>query len=201
MSTVRRQSASKRREQLTEAAIEVIAEAGLDATTTRRVAERAGVPLGIVHYAFASKDELLAAVIDTIGERIATVLRATLETELVPADPETVLTTTLEAFWRLVETDRGFQLMQYELTLYCLRRPDSHWLARRQYETYCEITAHALREVLGDRADRIDTDGLARLVVASIDGLTLQFLAHSDQRQAREDLAHLITALLPLALG
>lgn len=50
------------RQALIEAAVEVVAEKGIASTTTRKIADRAGVPLGSLHYWFASKTELMNAV-------------------------------------------------------------------------------------------------------------------------------------------
>ncbi|WP_426750363.1 TetR/AcrR family transcriptional regulator [Myxococcus sp. Y35] len=48
-----------RRDRIIDAALSVIAEGGVAGTSHRRVAERAGVPLGSMTYHFTSMDELL----------------------------------------------------------------------------------------------------------------------------------------------
>src|SRR5215469_9316126 len=62
----RRPDADGRRAELVEAAGRVVARDGVAAATTRRIAEEAGLPHGLVHYWFASKDELLEEVIMTL---------------------------------------------------------------------------------------------------------------------------------------
>jgi AcrR family transcriptional regulator len=64
--TTERRSAEERREQLLDAAVEVIAEQGLNRATTRAITDRAGLALGAFHYVFSSKDELLEAVIHRV---------------------------------------------------------------------------------------------------------------------------------------
>lgn len=54
------------RERLTAAAWRIIAEEGLQALTTRRVAARAGLSHGMCHYYFENKDELILAVVEHI---------------------------------------------------------------------------------------------------------------------------------------
>ncbi|RKT57243.1 TetR/AcrR family transcriptional regulator [Saccharothrix australiensis] len=54
---------SSARERILSAAEELFAEAGFDATPTSRVAERAGVPKGLVHYYFRRKQDLLTALV------------------------------------------------------------------------------------------------------------------------------------------
>ncbi len=56
------------RERILTAAEELFAESGFDATPTSRVAERAGVPKGLVHYYFRHKPDLLVALVGRMPE-------------------------------------------------------------------------------------------------------------------------------------
>jgi AcrR family transcriptional regulator len=56
------------RERILAAAEELFAEAGFDATPTSRIAERAGVPKGLVHYYFKRKPDLLTALVERLPE-------------------------------------------------------------------------------------------------------------------------------------
>jgi AcrR family transcriptional regulator len=58
------------REQILAAAREVLAADGYTGTSTRAVAERAGVQLSLVHYHFGGKRGLLAAVLEYENERL-----------------------------------------------------------------------------------------------------------------------------------
>ncbi len=51
--------ADVRRTELVQAAIQVATREGLAATTTRRIAQELGISVGVVHYCFRSKEELL----------------------------------------------------------------------------------------------------------------------------------------------
>lgn len=53
-----RESGERRRDQLMSAAMDVIAEDGLEAATVREIAARAGVTQGLIRHYFASKEEL-----------------------------------------------------------------------------------------------------------------------------------------------
>jgi len=55
---------SATRQKILEAARRTLLEGGTGGTSTRSVAERAGVPLSLVHYHFGSKHDLLAAVLE-----------------------------------------------------------------------------------------------------------------------------------------
>ncbi|HEX6122420.1 MAG TPA: helix-turn-helix domain-containing protein [Ktedonobacterales bacterium] len=61
--TRREQQAEQRRNQLIDTALALFAERGFERTTIKDLAETAGVAQGLVYHYFASKDELLQAVI------------------------------------------------------------------------------------------------------------------------------------------
>ena len=66
--------ASERRRQLVSAARVVLVRDGVASTTLRSVAAEAGVPLGTLHYAFASKELLLTAVFEDVRDEVSAVL-------------------------------------------------------------------------------------------------------------------------------
>lgn len=68
----RRRTAPKaeRRQQLIDAAMEVIAQRGLSGTTTGEVTRRAGLSIGLVNHHFGGKDKLLAAVLLSLAEEL-----------------------------------------------------------------------------------------------------------------------------------
>lgn len=59
---------SSARERILSAAEELFAEHGFDATPTSRIAARAGVPKGLVHYYFRRKTDLLAALVERLPD-------------------------------------------------------------------------------------------------------------------------------------
>ena len=182
-----RRSAEVRREQLIDAAVEVIAEHGLARATTRAITDRAGLALGAFHYVFDSKDELLEAVIQRVVREIDATLGATAETVEPTAErrlegPELVVDV-LERFlreaWAYFEGSRTLQLAQYELTLHALREPEKHHLAVQQYDLLVGTLSGMLHE-LTEELDPDTSNELARYVVATIDGLLLQWLVDRD---------------------
>lgn len=59
----------ERRRQIVDGLLTVMAERGYAAATIASVAEAAGVAAGLVHYHFDNKQEILLALVDTLGER------------------------------------------------------------------------------------------------------------------------------------
>jgi AcrR family transcriptional regulator len=67
---LRRARGDQTRRQILTAARDALAADGAVGTTTRAIADRAGVRLSLVHYHFGGKQQLLAAVLDEENERL-----------------------------------------------------------------------------------------------------------------------------------
>src|SRR2546429_8508046 len=67
---LRRARGADTRAQVLDAARDELAERGYTGTTTRSIAERAGVQLSLVHYHFGGKRQLLVAVLDRENKRL-----------------------------------------------------------------------------------------------------------------------------------
>ncbi|SIR94667.1 TetR/AcrR family transcriptional regulator [Williamsia sterculiae] len=195
--------ASVRRPQIISAARRVLARDGVAKTSLRAVAAEAAVPLGTLQYVFRSKELLLRAVIEDVVGEIAEVLTASgdLDRGLAHA-----IRQGLTSFWsQLVTGHRGLQIMQYELTVYALRTAGQEELARWQYDRYarvvaewCESAAHRAGE-----ACAVPFDQLARVIVATVDGLILQHVCEPDPARSRADLdvaIRMITATAEVSL-
>jgi AcrR family transcriptional regulator len=200
-----RLTVEERREQLVSSALEIALEEGVEAVTVRRVAARAGVSLGLVHYSFDSKEHLLEAV-------AAAVLAASAEAALVPlvpgagADLRTVLRATVRALWRQLTATPQQQLLTYELTTYGVRRrsatvgaPATDPALAQHLWTYATV-----KEVL-ERAARTagvrwttPVSRVARLVQATLDGACLAWLVDGDARASAASMELLADQLVAL---
>jgi len=187
---------AERRAQLVAAALDVAVAEGIAATTIRRVAEQAGVALGVVHYCFEDKDELFVALATQIVDDLAAAASGALEFD-EDADLATALQCAINGLWDTIEAARGEQLLTYEITTHALRTPGLQHVATRQYEV-----SHAAAEALLELAS--STTGaawmrpvseLAGEVLAIIDGVTLRWLVDGDGAAARERLSSLASYL------
>lgn len=189
-----------KRAEIIAATIAVLAREGLSETTTRKIAAEAGVNQAMISYYFGGKDELLFAALEDLMRLTATIAR-----EAAPAghDPDEALAQAITAFWDHVEARYELQVMQYELTLYALRHPESAWLARAQYEGYTAVVAELTREVFeaAGRECALPFNDLARFIVGGLDGLILQFVSDRDAARAHADLRRLIQTTVALAKG
>ncbi len=178
---------AERREQLVAAAIAVASREGIDAATVRAVAAEAGVSLGVVHYCFQDKDELLEAMAHEIT-------RQNLSQSLLEmpqrSDPQTIIQQALEMLWGGIASSRGSQLLSYELTTHSMRHPEVRQVAVNQYL----VSYQAARQFLETMARAAHAewtapiDLLARAVVMATDGVVLAWLADGDDEAARATL-------------
>ena len=191
--------ASVRSKQLVAAAQRVLIRDGVGRLTMRAVAAEAGVLLGTVTYVFPSKEMLLRAVIEDVTAEIAEVLKSSVDTG---RGLEHAIRHGLEHFWStLVEDQEGLQIIQYELTIYALRTAGLESLARWQYEGYARIVAAWCQEAASNAGETcaVPFDTLARVLVAGMDGLILQYVCDPDMTRAREDLQAVTEMVISLA--
>lgn len=190
----RRRAQRATSEELVSAAIRVIGRDGVAATTTRKIAEEAGVPLGTVHYWFADKNELLEDVVREIVTRM--------EKAVAMGDRPDGGTTAedvrvgLQAAWTEVAgDDPGAQLGYYELTAFALRNPSMRGLARLQYRSYQEIAARSLAPIL-EGVDPQRAAAVAQFVAVTFDGLALAWLANPEDTHPEQVLDLLVDVVL-----
>ncbi|WKK70380.1 TetR family transcriptional regulator [Rathayibacter oskolensis] len=197
---MRRIPVTQRRAELVDAAIRVIARDGLAAATTRAIVAEAGMPLGAFHYSFASRDELVSAVIEQVtdSERLAAILHADHVDAQHPADIATVLTDGLEGYLALLESAPSGELALLEVALYAVRHdPDA---VRTQWAVYRAASEEALAYAAGIAGVRWTRPvaELAHSLTRSLDGLTLTWLADRDSDAARAYIAFTATAFAAL---
>lgn len=195
---------AERREQLIEAALAVASRDGIDAATVRAVAAEAGVSLGVVHYCFQDKDELLRAMAHAITS--ANLERSLGELPAQAEDVESVIEGVLEALWAGIRESRGPQLLSYELTTSSLRHSELNQVAIEQYRGQWAAAEQVLDLV--ERSANVSWSmprgTIARSIVAVVDGFSLAWLVDGDSEAARNGLQgfgrYLATIAVPASI-
>ncbi len=174
-------SAADRREQLIEAAIAVLRRSGADGVTSRAIAAEAEAPLASIHYTFGSLDDLVVAaferLIDEVSERIAGGID-------VAAGYGPCIVAVMDRVAELLDDER------YGVLLSDLN-PTGDRRVKELEERYYRL-AHDLVDTIAavrGREPAVPRPQLARLMMAAIDGVVLQFAAGGDVETARDDLA------------
>jgi AcrR family transcriptional regulator len=135
------------RTRLLDAAAELFAERGIEASSIDAIAALAGRTSGAVYGHFGGKEGLLAALLESWVDDVSAVIGA----ELIAA---TTLDERLAALWRNVATppsgDARWIALEHELWSYAVRHDETRaYLARRYRAAWAGVDA-AAREWLGD---------------------------------------------------
>jgi AcrR family transcriptional regulator len=172
----RRQSVTDRREQLLDAAIDVMSEHGISGATTRAITERAGVPHGVFHYCFDSKAALLHALLTRENERaLSTALRLDPEGEgLTEALP-----TAIHAQLARVRAEPKQFLVLAELTVIARTDPTLTDLALRDHARTIDLIAEQLGR-WQRHAPPADLRRWAAVILAGVEGLIDGWLTTRD---------------------
>lgn len=187
-----RASTLERRDALLAAALEVVAERGVGATTHRLVAARAGVPLSTTSYFFGSIDELLLEALRTFAARSITRLEAAtaamVEHDLAPD-------AAIDAFVALLLAVPETELVaQFEAYVEASRRPELRADLIAVLDAFQTPVRAALAAAGVARADEA-----ARAFVALVDGFALHRVVRGagpqgDAQPLREALRLLLAA-------
>ena len=164
------------RARLIAAGYTILSEKGIEATTVKEIAHLAGVSPGLFHYYFASKDELLLAVLYEAGKRFSQQLSQ--ELQALIAKGNTFSDSAMLAVSLVGKRYPTWYRLRYELYALGLRRPEflpavGEFLAKGR-----QGIAQTIREITG--IDEAQSQAIAAVVHAVSDGLALQQLAQPD---------------------
>jgi AcrR family transcriptional regulator len=186
---------------LVEAAIKVMKREGVSKTTTRLVAAEVGVPLGILHYCFETKADLLRAASRALAVELIEAAREA-AAQAASADLATRLRLSMRAVWAAAMRDIDAQLCTYEVITWSLRENDRSGLAQDQYNEYDQSVIEVLRE--GAEAARVEyahpIEALARWIFVTFDGTVLAYLVDRDEQRAFTTMDLLATAVAATAV-
>ncbi len=162
------------REAVLDAAERLMAERGYDAATVARIVEASGIPMSSVYHYFGSKDGVLLAVMERGAERFFASLPPV---GPMTGPPDEYLADRLEAMCASLDAHPDFLRL---LLVFAVQHPAGD---RGQVEEVVGRVRRAAQEMirghlglaLGAAPDDRGIDGLARFVLAAIDGA---FVAH-----------------------
>lgn len=194
----RRRSAEERRDDLMDAAIVVMSARGVAAATTRAIAEQAGVPQGVFHYCFRSKDELVTALFE---REIARSTGRTGDALRRFPDVRRGVRAALDAQLELVRADPEYYLALAELSLTILRTPDGPALAVWEQEQYHARAQAVIRAWSAEHGLvwSAPLEDVASFLVTLGAGVTSTWLSDRDDGRAEAALAVATQALTSLA--
>lgn len=160
------------RERLIAAGSTILAEKGIEATTVKEIARRAGVSPGLFHYYFASKDDLLLAVVYEAGSRFSQQLRQEMQ---IMSEKQSFSELAMLAVAAVSRRDPTWYRLRYELYALGLRNPDFLPAVAEMLAKGRQGIAQTIQEQTG--IDEAQAQAIAAIFHACTDGLALQQLA------------------------
>ena len=169
-------SAVDRKEQLINATIAVLQKSGLELVTTRSVAAEAKAPLASIHYTFGSLDDLVLAAFERLIDEVSFLVADGLD---VNAGYGPCIIGIMKRVSDLLEDERYGVLLR-----------DLNPTGDRRVEILEEkyYLIDSIADAVGHEP-AISRPQLARMTMAAIDGVVLQFAASNDIETACSDLA------------
>jgi AcrR family transcriptional regulator len=172
----------KSRKKIMQAAFQLIARDGYEATSIAEIARTAGVSKGLLYNYFESKEDLLEKLVmeamnqgdDLIGE-------------LITDDPAETLENIFKWFFNELRTRPAHWKLMTDLTMKIERFQFVHDLATKKMQEYV-CFMQGLLEQLGFK----DAEGEARMLAALFDGIGIQFIVVRDDYPLDEMEVYLI---------
>lgn len=194
--TRRDEQRERTRQELIDAAAVVFAKHGYHGASVDQVAEAAGYTKGAVYSNFRSKEQLFLELLDRQLDRSVELLERVVD-EVAPADRAAAFARQAAA---LPILEGEWFLLEAEFLLYAARNEDAsvrERVAARQQRTRARITDLVQRHLddLGTGSSVVAED-LARLLMATADGLTQAALVDESARDGGRVFATLIELLL-----
>jgi AcrR family transcriptional regulator len=176
-----------RRRELADAACRVIARNGLAGTTLAHVAEESGWSIGSIRHYFQNKDELVAAALWRVGERVDERIRHRTAGGMTLDD----LRATAAELLPLDADRREMSLVQLAFLAQAAVVPElaesAEGAARRLQEPLAARIAHAVQA--GELPAHLDAEDEAERLRVLLDGLRLQLITTPRRTSARWALA------------
>jgi TetR/AcrR family transcriptional regulator, regulator of biofilm formation and stress response len=155
-----------------------VAKLGFRGLTYRALAEEAGVTYGLISYHFGTREALIEEAAKLAAED------AIVASTLVPESGD--LEDFAAGLTALLRDDAPGQSFQFDLVTESLRNPALHSPVTDLYNRYLTATEAALANFGID-----DDPALARVVFATLDGITLQHFVFADEARTEASLARL----------
>lgn len=167
-----RKSASDRRRELIEAGIACLGKGGMSAFTIDQICNQAGVSRGLINHHFRSKDDLLGCIYaDMTGHLLH---------QYDTGNAYQVLASIIETSFDESSFNRSNLRAWLSIWGQVASNSVLNELHRQRYGAYKSRIKNALSEIAGTSGESFDIEGVARQLIALIDGLWLEYCLHSN---------------------
>ncbi len=180
MADGRTRKSRQAREDLLTAAEQCLSEDGFAGLSTRRVAERAGVPLSQIHYHFGSKQGLLLALYEFLNLRLLERQKAMFASDLSLAQQWDLACDYLEE-----DMASGYVRVMQELTAAGWSNPDIAARVRLGHKGWVDLLTEVAERFVerNGPVNGLEADDLARMVGSMFIGVEVFLLMGGDDPQ------------------
>ncbi len=175
----RRQTPDARRRALINATIQCIVNQGLEKTSSRNIAETAGVSIGLINHYYSSKDDLIA----DVYQQVASDLQAEMDAQVDAAEggARARLSAFLRAAFSAVNLDPTLFRVWLAFWTMAQKSAPIAEVHHRTYATYRQTLERLLGELAEEQAfQRLDVRLAAIGLSGLLDGLWLEWCLNPD---------------------
>lgn len=191
--------ATERKEQIVRATVECITKHGYHNFSMQDVARTAGVSKGIIHYYFLNKDELMMCVLDKVAGDIERVLGEEMSSI---TDPWRRMEIFIEVCFEIVRNTKEYYQVNMDFWTQINQKEEIRRVIAAHYAKFRDAAAAVIQDGVDKGSfKKIDSSAYASIVIAVVDGLSLQWLFDDkvfDYSQMSKKAAQLILAGLKI---
>jgi AcrR family transcriptional regulator len=189
----RRKIGDERREQIIQALYDCLAETGHESVTVKQIAVRAGLTHGAIHYYFASKEEIIEALVLSLISRYENDFNRILENN---TDLKNIMPVLMSHFLDIFIFDKRLNRVFVNLTQMSFEREKVRVNMKKLFQAYrSNFKKLNMRAGIEEKRAGI----LAMGMVALLDGLSLQRAV--DNKSVDNDSVNKLFAILGSATG
>jgi len=166
--------ATERKEQIVRATVECITKHGYHNFSMQDVARTAGVSKGIIHYYFLNKDELMMCVLDKVAGDIERVLGEEMSSI---TDPWRRMEIFIDVCFDIVRNTKEYYQVNMDFWTQINQKEEIKKVIAAHYTKFREAAAAVIQDGVDKGSFRkVDSIAYASIVIAVVDGLSLQWL-------------------------
>lgn len=172
---------ARQAERIVAAAYECLAAHGYSGTSMQRIADAAGLNKRMLHYYFGSREGLLEQVARRVGDRLLGQVEEAIAGLHEPAE---IVAVGFDRLWSEITADPQLQAVYFGLAAESATDPALKRTLAYVNDGYRRLIHRLVRDV-GRRGYslRMDEGSMTVLIIAAIQGLTLQFLERGQTRE------------------
>jgi DNA-binding transcriptional regulator YbjK len=180
----RKSNASQRRDQIVWALYDCLAEKGHEKVTVKAIAVQAGLPAGVIHYYFASKDDIVSNLAEAIVEKYSKLLDESISEA---STTEQRIESAIDFIVDILIFNRPLNRVFYNLIQMAFERKAVGRVVKNMFTEYRERLARVFEEAGAGRQSQV----LGAALVAVTEGFSLQSLVDPGVFE-RDDVRRLI---------